>query len=41
MTQAPSSQEKIELESRKAQHVKLVVDEEVGVEKASNGFELV
>jgi len=39
MTETPDD-EKIELASRKAQHVKLVVDQETGVEKATNGFEL-
>ncbi len=32
--------EEFQLVSRKAEHVKLVVDEDVGVEKAGNGFEL-
>ena len=29
----------LQLKSRKAKHVQLVIDEDVGVEKASNGFE--
>ena len=38
MTTSPD--DKLELESRKAQHVKLVVDEDTGVNSATNGFEL-
>ena len=30
--------DKFELESRKAQHVKLVVDEDVSVSETTNGF---
>lgn len=37
---SPHKEETIQLESRKAQHVKLVIEEDVGVEKATNGFEL-
>lgn len=35
-----SDEDKLELKSRKAQHVKIVIDENVGVDKVSNGFEL-
>ncbi|MCH8906023.1 MAG: type 2 isopentenyl-diphosphate Delta-isomerase [Candidatus Heimdallarchaeota archaeon] len=35
-----NKEETIQLESRKAQHVKLVVEEEVGVDNVTNGFEL-
>ncbi|KKK66817.1 hypothetical protein LCGC14_2960290, partial [marine sediment metagenome] len=32
--------DKFKLESRKAQHVKLVIDEDVSVSKTTNGFSL-
>ncbi len=35
-----TDEDKFELKSRKAQHVKIVIDENVGVDKVTNGFEL-